>query len=77
MAKEKAGAGDHAEAARTMAQLGGYADAAELSRQSDEISVRLDRALVNSEVEYEAPFDVNDTFADVFDGFTKADQPAE
>ena len=51
--------------------------AAELSKQSDEVSIQLDQALVNSKVEYEAPFDVNDTFADVFDGFTKADQSAE
>lgn len=51
--------------------------AAELSKQSDEVSNQLDHALVNSEVEYEAPFDVNDTFADVFDGFTKADQAGE
>ena len=51
--------------------------AAELSRQSDEVSMRLDQALVNAEVGYEAPFDVNDTFADVFDCFVKADQSAE
>ena len=50
---------------------------AELSKQSDEVSIQLDQALVNSEVEYEAPFDVNDTFADVFDGFTKTAQPTE
>lgn len=41
--------------------------ATELTRRSDEISARLDQALVNTEVAYEAPFDVNDSFADVFD----------
>lgn len=49
--------------------------AAELSKQSDEVSTQLDQALVNAEVEYEAPFDVNDTFADVFDDFVKDAQP--
>ena len=52
--------------------------AAGLSRRSDEISSRLDQAIVNTAVEYDPPFDVNDTFADVFDFFTvNAGQPAE
>ena len=38
----------------------------ELSKKSDEISASLDAALVNAQVDYAAPFDVNDTFADVF-----------
>ena len=40
-----------------------------LSRESDEVSAALDQALVNTMVSYEAPFDVGDTFADVFDDF--------
>lgn len=43
--------------------------AATLSRHSDEVSAEIDRCIVNSEVEYEAPFDVNDSFAEVFDAF--------
>ena len=41
--------------------------AAEMNRRADHISAELDRCLVNSEVAYEAPFDVNDSFAEVFD----------
>ena len=44
---------------------------ADLCRQADEVSARLDQALVNVEVEYEAPFDVNDSFGDVFDFFSQ------
>lgn len=36
-----------------------------LSKKADQLSAELDRQLVNTEVVYEAPFDVNDTFADV------------
>lgn len=36
-----------------------------LSRKADQISAELDKRMVNTEVSYEAPFDVNDTFADV------------
>ena len=43
--------------------------AAEMNRRADHISAELDRCLVNSEVAYEAPFDVNDSFAEVFDAF--------
>ena len=39
--------------------------AAALSRQADRISAELDKRLVNTEVSYAAPFDVNDTFAQV------------
>lgn len=35
-----------------------------LSKRSDQISAELDRAMVNTEVSYEAPFDVNDGFAE-------------
>jgi len=40
--------------------------AAALSRRSDEISTEIDRCIVNAEVAYEAPFDVNDSLAEVF-----------
>ena len=44
---------------------------ARLSKQADQVSVALDAALVNTEVDYVPPFDVNDTFAEVFEVFTK------
>lgn len=40
-----------------------------LNKKSDEISAELDRCMVNSEVAYEAPFDVNDSFAAVFEAY--------
>ena len=40
---------------------------ADLSKKSDETSAALDAALVNTPVEYEAPFDVNETFAEAFE----------
>lgn len=46
-----------------------------LNKQIDAASAELDRCLVNGEVIYEAPFDVNDSFADVFAWF--ADRKAE
>ena len=36
-----------------------------LSRRADQVSAELDRHMVNTEVDYEPPFDVNDTFAEV------------
>jgi hypothetical protein len=39
--------------------------ATNLSKTSDQISAELDKQMVNTDVYYEAPFDVNDTFADV------------
>lgn len=39
--------------------------AAALSRKADLVSAELDRYIVNTEVAYEPPFDVNDTFAEV------------
>ena len=39
--------------------------AAALSRKADEISADLDKRMVTTEVSYEPPFDVNDTFAEV------------
>lgn len=42
----------------------------ELSRKADEVSAALDAALINTQVAYEPPFDVSETFADAFEGFT-------
>ena len=39
--------------------------AASLNKQADTISAELDKCLVNTEVAFEPPFDVNDTFAEV------------
>lgn len=44
---------------------------ADLSRKSDETSAALDAALVNTAVEYEVPFDVNDTFSEAFEAFVE------
>ena len=35
-------------------------------KQLTEVSAQLDRCLINSQVDYDAPFDVNDSFAAVF-----------
>ena len=43
--------------------------AAALSRKADEISMSLDKCLVNTEVAYEPPFDVNDSFEEILSGF--------
>ena len=39
--------------------------AAGLNKKADQISAELDKQLVNTEVGYDAPFDVNETFAEV------------
>ena len=36
-----------------------------LSKRADQMSAELDKCMVNTEVSYQPPFDVNDTFADV------------
>lgn len=41
-----------------------------LSKKADQVSAELDKAIVNTEVAYEAPFDVNDTFAEVLQWHT-------
>ena len=43
----------------------------DLSKKSDEISASLDAALINAQVDYTVPFDVNDTFADAFESFAE------
>ena len=50
--------------------------AAELNRRADAVSSELDRCLVNSVVDYEAPFDVNDSFAEIFGAFAGAPDEA-
>lgn len=42
---------------------------ADLSKKSDETSAALDAALINTVVEYEVPFDVNETFAEAFEAY--------
>lgn len=42
---------------------------AKLFRQADEISTRIDVALVTTQVDYRPPFDVNDTVESVFEQF--------
>ena len=44
---------------------------ADLSKKADEVSAALDAALVNTKVEYEQPFSVNDTFTEIFEDFIK------
>ena len=41
----------------------------DLSKKSDAVSAALDAALVNTQVLYKAPFDVGETFSDVFENF--------
>jgi len=41
----------------------------DLSKKSDEVSASLDAALVNTQVDYTVPFDVNDSFAEIFEAF--------
>ena len=41
----------------------------DLNKKSDEVSAALDSVLVNTQVEYTVPFDVNDTFAEAFEAF--------
>jgi len=41
-----------------------------LDKKADEVSATLDRCLVTSTVDYELPFDVNDSFAEIFSAYT-------
>lgn len=43
-----------------------------LNKKSDEVSAEIDRCIVNYDVEYTAPFDVNDTFEEVFEAIHPA-----
>lgn len=40
-----------------------------LNQKADAMSAQLDLCLINSQVTYEPPFDVNDSFAEVFESF--------
>ena len=43
--------------------------ATQLNQKADAISTRLDSSMVNTLVDYESPFDVNDTFTEVFEQY--------
>lgn len=43
----------------------------EFNQEADKISAKIDQGLINSTVDYKAPFDVNDSFAEAFDIFTE------
>ena len=43
--------------------------AKELSTRADEFSAEIDKAIVNTEVGYDVPFDVNASFADAFETY--------
>ena len=43
-----------------------------MSRKADEISAELDRCMVNSEVDYAMPFDVNDSFSIIFESWLES-----
>lgn len=45
--------------------------AAGLHKKADQISAELDRCMVNTAVSYDAPFDVNDSFAEVLQWHTE------
>lgn len=40
-----------------------------LTEKIDEISAKIDSCIVNTPVDYEAPFDVNDTLSEIFESF--------
>ena len=50
--------------------------AAELNRKADAVSAELDRCMVTSEVKYDTPFDVNDSFAEIFAAYTEKQNAA-
>ncbi len=43
--------------------------ARQMNKKSDLISTELDGCLINSKVDYRTPFDVNDSFAEIFENF--------
>ena len=43
-----------------------------LNKKADEISAELDRCMVNAEVAYELPFDVNESFSMIFEGYLES-----
>ena len=46
--------------------------ATELSRKADEVSARLDQCLVNTEVDYTLPFEMNDSFDVILSDFIQS-----
>jgi hypothetical protein len=44
----------------------------EVIREADEVSAAIDSAMINTMVEYEPPYDVNESFDDVLEAFMKA-----
>ena len=46
--------------------------AKDLSRKADEFSAEIDKAIVNTEVGYDVPFDVNASFADAFEAYCES-----
>ena len=42
-----------------------------LNKKSDAVSAELDKCLINKEVDYKPPFDVNDTFNEIFLSFAE------
>lgn len=42
-----------------------------LHKKADQISAELDKQMVNTEVDFDAPFDVNDTFAEIFQWYAE------
>lgn len=47
------------------------AELGKLNKTSDETSAKLDLCLVTSKVDYEPPFDVNSSFAEVFEAYSE------
>ncbi|MBR5501713.1 MAG: hypothetical protein IKV55_01635 [Oscillospiraceae bacterium] len=45
---------------------------AALNKKADTVSAQLDLCMLSAEVDYEAPFDVNDSFAAVFEAYLSA-----
>ena len=48
--------------------------AKDLGSKADEVSSEIDKAVVNTEVEYNCPFDVNASFSDAFETFCEMDK---
>lgn len=49
--------------------------AASLGKKSDDLSMEMDRCLVNTEVDYAPPFDLNDSFDTILTDFIEAAAP--
>ena len=46
--------------------------ATEMNRRADAVSGELDRCMVNAVVTYNVPFDVNDSFAEIFSAYVES-----